>query len=278
VDQWAIRSLDCPDNGLYIAQALSHGTAIALCDGSYKEKFRTAGFALQSNTTSRHHRIIRANATSGHPDDQNPYRSEVAGIFAIVVLVDAIVHIHNITNRSIELGCDCESGLMAIFSHNHNTPNQSHHNLIHEIRNKIAASPIVWKYRHVRVHQDKHVSYHLLDPWSQLNVEMDGLAKAYWNDTHVNVAPFYPKNSYGWSLWIDRRKLSTWDCIGLYNHANSTKILEHWSQHRKRIPANLIHNINWEASEDAIKKLGLNRTLWIPKWLAGFAPVGKAMQ
>jgi hypothetical protein len=276
-DQWAIRSLDCSDNGLCLAQAISDGTAIALCDGSYKENFGTAGFVLQSNTTIRQHRIIGANVTSGHPDEQNPYRSEVAGIFAIVVLVDAIVQIHKLTHGSIELGCDCESGLTAVFSHDYDTPNQPHHDLIHEIRRKIAASPLVWTNRHVRGHQDKHVSYHLLDPWSQLNVEMDGLAKAYWNDTYAEVAPFYPNHSFGWSLWIGHRKLSTWDRTALYNHANSTEILEHWSQRRK-IPAELILSIDWEACEEAIKKLGLNRTLWIPKWLAGFAPVGKVMQ
>ena len=27
-----------------------------------------------------------------------------------------------------------------------------------------------------------------------------------------------------------------------------------------------------------MKQLGLNRSLWIPKWLAGFAPVGKVLQ
>jgi hypothetical protein len=105
---------------------------------------------------------------------------------------------------------------------------------------------------------------------------MDGLAKAYWNDTHVNATLFYPKHSVDWSLWIDGRRLSTWDRTALYNHANSTEILEHWSQHRQ-IPADLILSTDWEASEEAIKKLGLNCTLWIPKWLAGFAPVGKVM-
>jgi hypothetical protein len=53
--------------------------------------------------------------------------------------------------------------------------------------------------------------------------------------------------------------------------------LEHWSN-RRNIPHHLIHSIDWEACEQAIKLLGLNRALWIPKWLAGFAPVGKVQQ
>jgi hypothetical protein len=45
--------------------------------------------------------------------------------------------------------------------------------------------------------------------WGQLNVEMDSLAKAYWNETYDNVQPFYPKANHGWSLWINERKLSS---------------------------------------------------------------------
>jgi hypothetical protein len=56
-----------------------------------------------------------------------------------------------------------------------------------------------------------------------------------------------------------------------------TKILHHWSKHRK-ISQHLITNINWEACQIAIKRLGLNKQVWIPKWIAGFAPVGKVLQ
>jgi hypothetical protein len=40
----------------------------------------------------------------------------------------------------------------------------------------------------------------------------------------------------------------------------------------------LIRSIDWEAGQHAIRQLGLNRSLWIPKWLAGFLPVGKVLQ
>jgi hypothetical protein len=275
-DQWSVRSLDCPSNGAHVAQAIIQGNAVAICDGSYKDKFGTAGFAIQQ-WANRDKRIIGANVTPGHPDDQNPYRSEIGGIFAIVVIVEALVKLYTITHGTIELGCDCESGLTAVFKHTYDTPNQPHHDLIHEIRRKIASSPVTWKFRHVRGHQDKHIPFHLLDRWSQLNVEMDTLAKVYWNETSTTVSPFYPDNSSGWSIWTDERKLSTWDRKELYNHANSHDILAHWSK-RRRIPHQLIRSINWEAGEDAIRRLGLNKSLWIPKWLAGFSPVGKVMQ
>ncbi len=142
-DQWAVRSFDCPE-GATIAQALIQGNAIAICDGSYKDHFGTAGFAIQQGT-QRAQRIIGANVTPGHPDDQNPYRAEIGGIYSIVVVVEAIVQKYHVTTGTIELGCDCASGLTAIFEHEYDTPSQPHHDLIHEIRRKLALSPITWK-------------------------------------------------------------------------------------------------------------------------------------
>jgi hypothetical protein len=114
-DQWAVRSFDCPE-GATIAQALIQGNAIAICDGSYKDHFGTAGFAIQQGT-QRAQRIIGANVTPGHPDNQNPYHAEIGGIFSIVVVVEALVQKYHISTGTIKLGCDCASGLTAIFEH-----------------------------------------------------------------------------------------------------------------------------------------------------------------
>jgi hypothetical protein len=98
----------------------------------------------------------------GHPTKINPYRSELGGILAIVVLADTITSFHDIQSGTIELGCDCESGITAIFKHVYDTPKQPHYHLIHEIGEKLAASKLTWKLCHVSGHQDKHTSYHLL--------------------------------------------------------------------------------------------------------------------
>jgi hypothetical protein len=275
-DQWALRTFHCPNDGSHIAAAILQGTAVAVCDGSYKESFGTAGFVLQRGN-SKDHRILGTNITPGSPDDINPYRAELAGIFAIVVAVEAIVAFHDIQSGSIELGCDCESGITTIFEHTYDKPKQPHYDLIHEIRQKIKASKLTWASRHVSGHQDKHVPVHLLDMWGQLNCEMDGLAKVYWNETHALVTPFFPPSTVGWSLWTNSCKLSSWHRQSLYDHAKSDKILAHWS-HRRQIPPNLIHSIDWDSCKQALKTLGLAKSLWIPKWLAGFAPVGKVLQ
>jgi hypothetical protein len=216
--------------------------------------------------------------TPGHPDNINPYRSELDGILAINIITEAIATFHDINNGIIEIGCDCQSGRIAVFEeHVYDTRKQPYHDIIHEIQRKLADSGLTWKFQHIDGHQDKHISYHLLDVCGQLNVEMDSLAKVYWNDSNPLVLPFYPPSSYGWSIWVGARKLASWDRQSLYNHAQSTPILEHWSKLRN-IPHHLIRSIDWEMCEHAIKLLDLTRSLWIPKWLAGFAPVGKAQQ
>jgi hypothetical protein len=275
-DTWAIAKLHCPRKGANIAAAMIKGTAVAVCDGSYKDLFGTAGYVFQ-HWDSKEERVIGAHVTPGHSSEINPYRSKLGGILALVVVAEAIATFHDVQAGTIELGCDCESGIIAIFEHTYDTPKQPHHDLIHEIRKKLEASRLTWKFRHVRGHQDKHLPYNLLDMWEQMNVEMDSLAKTYWNETSSSTTPFYPLSAHGWSLWVGPRKLSSWYRTSLYNHCQSHDILAHWSN-RRAIPANLIHTIDWDACQDAVKKLGLNRSLWVPKWLAGFAPVGKVLQ
>jgi hypothetical protein len=64
--------------------------------------------------------------------------------------------------------------------------------------------------------------------WGKLNVEMDSLAKAYWNETNSSALPFYMRSTFGWGLWIGERKLSSWDRQSLYdNHAQSSEIMDH---------------------------------------------------
>jgi hypothetical protein len=94
-DKWAIRTLHCPENRSTVAQAIIRGNAIAVCDGSYKDHFGTAVFVLQ-NGNNKTSRILGAHVTPGHPDDINPYGSELGDILAIVIVTEAIATFHDI--------------------------------------------------------------------------------------------------------------------------------------------------------------------------------------
>jgi hypothetical protein len=124
--------IDCPQEGVDIARSIICGNAIAICDGSYKDHFGTAGFVIQT-WDQQLSRIIGASITPGHMDDQNPYRSEIGGIFGIVVVVDALVKKYDMQNGTIEIECNCKSALIAIFEYVYDMPTQPHHDLIHAI-------------------------------------------------------------------------------------------------------------------------------------------------
>jgi hypothetical protein len=101
-DQWAIRSIDCPGTGATIAQTIIQGTTIAICDGSYKYQFGAAGFMIQ-NGFSQELRILGANVTPGHPDEQNLYQSEIGGIAVIVIVAEALTALYEIQSKTVEL-------------------------------------------------------------------------------------------------------------------------------------------------------------------------------
>ena len=142
-DKWTVRSLHCTDKGRHIADAIREGKDIAVCDGSYKEQFGTAGFVIQYGD-SKEAWVTGAHVTPGHADDINPYSSELGGILALVAVAEAIAELYNIKDGSVELGCDCQSGITAIFEHEYDTPKQPHHDIIHETRKKLEYSRITW--------------------------------------------------------------------------------------------------------------------------------------
>jgi hypothetical protein len=131
-DKWAIHTLQYTENGQNIAQALILGTAVAVCDGSYKDQFGTAGFIIQCGDSNKSH-ITGAHVTPGCQEDINPYCSELGGILTIIVITEAITSFRDIHDGTIKIRCDCKSGIRAIFKHIYDTPKQSHHDLIHEI-------------------------------------------------------------------------------------------------------------------------------------------------
>ena len=99
-------------------------------------------------------------------------------------MVHIICEQFQITDGAIEVGCDCESALRHVsgtgpsFEARIKDPD---YDLRSAIRKKLVHSPITWKWRHVEGHQDDN-GIEDLDRWATLNIEMDNLAKVYWNN------------------------------------------------------------------------------------------------
>ena len=89
-------------------------------------------------------------------------------------------------------------------------------------------SPLVWTWRHVKGHQDSHTPLAALDWRSRLNVEMDSLAKAYWNSTYENHETFYDPDPTTWRLLHATRQFSSLDRKLLYELCHGPPLQAYW--------------------------------------------------
>jgi hypothetical protein len=207
-------------------------------DGSFKDIIGTSAFTILNPGNSS---ILGLNITPGHPDDQSAYRSELAGLFAIVQIVNLLCSWANIVHG----GCDGLSALNKAFNSWPLEPADPHFDMLSSLHSMLAESPLQWKTRHIEGHQDDNPQASL-DFWAVQNIKMDNLAKICWME-HSSIAPFqYPITDEGFQVWLGNRKLSSSYSSGFFDHVHSKTILE-WHSSHARFPAGYAHHINWDA-------------------------------
>jgi hypothetical protein len=204
-EKWCLEWLDISDDGLCLATALKEGFAIAVSDGSFKETYGTAAFVLEGESSTG--RIVGTVIAPGNAQTHSPYRSELTGIYATMILVQKLCQYYDISSGQIEFACDGLSALNKAFSHVALIAvEEPSYDLLAAIRHQWLYSKIQWKIRHVAGHQDDDVPIEQLDRWGKLNVEMDARAKAF-----LNIAKQKPRHhlikSAPWSLWYHDKKL-----------------------------------------------------------------------
>jgi hypothetical protein len=151
-----------------VAQAIRDGTAIAISDGSFKEGFGTSALVIEASDSTDN--IIAVNVVPRNLDDQGSYHIELAGIFGQITLVNALCNVHDITQGSIECGCDGARALNKVLNPDSEAKTDgSQFNLLSATRAALKASPIQWKYRHIQGHQDDLINVEL-DRWALLNI------------------------------------------------------------------------------------------------------------
>ncbi len=112
---------------------------------------------------------------------------------------------YNITQGSIEIGCDGKAALVKVFGNNPINLDDPNFDLLSAIQKLKHSSQIHWTFRHIKGHQDDSIPLSSLDRWAKLNIEMDARAK-----DHINIARQKPRQSVigqePWSLWIQGKK------------------------------------------------------------------------
>jgi hypothetical protein len=247
---------------------IQQGSAICVTDGSYKTGYGTAALIIlpQLNAPDG---ITIVNQTPGTDIEQDPYRAELGGIYGCIAYINQLASLHNITEGTITLACDCWSALLNVFFHEYDTPSQAQYDLVHACRILIRNSPITWIAHHVKGHQDDHASYHDLDHWGQLNVDMDTLAKTHWQKVDQDKRAYFSlPPTTEWSLWQHQHRITSWSETGglelIYRQPSQT----YWRK-KQRIPVTDT-DPSWPTTYNAFRATINPNRLWLTKWLTGY--------
>jgi len=273
---WATEACLVEDNGERFAEAIRAGTAIAVSDGSFKDKFGTAACIFQDESGAG--RFVVLNVAPGGPDDQGAYRSELSGLYGIVCTLEQVCIEHSITQGAVTIGCDGEEALLRSVVYKRPVDSTySDFDLISSIRTKIAGLPITVTGHWVEGHQDD-LLHHRLDRWAQLNVWCDALAKRHWArmapvaaDIQWEVEGEMP------SIWLGQIKISRDLKSSLYNWCEGRRARDYWVK-KRRIPEASAPHVDWSVVAQATRGMGgLSQILWKAKHLTGRQPWGANM-
>jgi hypothetical protein len=270
---WCFEFVDVPAVYEDILEDIAHEEVWLVSDGSYQPslKFGTAAWILEGTKSMK--RITGKVITPGQASDQSAYRSELAGILSAILVINKLATHHRL-QFTMTIHCDCLSGLdKASQLHKPAKIRDSNYDLLHAIDHAIKTSPITWRGKYIQGHQDDHCDFQLLDRPSQLNIEVDHIAKDF-----MNIAIELPRAnkvvSHAWSVSHGHNQLlKDWD-NSIYNIVHTPKAKDYWIKKDRITEANFT-SINWLRLGQALEKMPLSRRLFVSKHTSCMCGVGK---
>jgi hypothetical protein len=161
-----------------LVDAIKEGRAIAIRDGSHKNKLGTPSWRIMSDTNEAE-KWAGLHVTPGRNDDQSASRSEIGGIYAMAVAIKLICKFFHISNGPVSFGIDCEAALYYIFDRNKKaTATTNYFDLIMATRKVTDRLPISFSHCHVQAYHD--ISRDEMDIWGRANDDCGTDAKAFW--------------------------------------------------------------------------------------------------
>jgi hypothetical protein len=147
---------------------------MAISDGSYKETFGTATWTIGDPETVSF--VSGKSICPGTACDHDAYRSELSGIFSILMVMKKFCEFRAISEGYITLGCDGKSALEKAFKTGTKLfKDIPSYDLVASILRLRRESTLSWIPRFVKGHQDDTSTD--LDLWAQRNILMDSWAK-----------------------------------------------------------------------------------------------------
>jgi hypothetical protein len=147
-------------------------------DGSFKDSYGTAAWIIKGSGGDNP-------LCPGLENDHSSYRSKLAGIYAIITVVNHLCSYYKIKEGVITLGCDGDSALQKSFSSLLDM-DDTDRDMIAAIHAAVDRLPVKGTKHYIKGHQDKEAK--ALDKWAEIHVAMDSKAKQF-----LKVATVLPR-------------------------------------------------------------------------------------
>jgi len=217
-DNWMIQEVRTPESRQLLAKSIRQGNAIGVSDGSYcphAQKGSSAG-VIQCLTTGQ--RLLVVNLVPGHARNQSSHCSELAGILAIMKLLQMLHEEHDLTNGSFTFGLDNKEARLAVMGQEGPKVSKVDYDMIIDIRKRKDTIPIAFDSKWKEGHQDDtNKDYSTMDIWTLLNIEMDIHTGECYQLHKEEECPNIAMANESLTVWIDDEKLSCFDKQMLYN-------------------------------------------------------------
>ena len=282
---WMVRQTYQPKEHInHLVRALRENKkVIAVSDGSFHPDLQHGTAAWVIRTEDDNRIITGNNLVPGDRAAHCSHRSELSGLIGTIHHLNTICTQHNITQGSVELGCDGEDAYRTATRYMYTSSSKhSHHDLTSKLHTLIKESPITWTFRHVKGHQDKIKELDTLDIWEQMNVKADELAKAFLWETIENGEfllhiPDLPNSMPTLSVTVnnERKDVHSKTVRTLKNIIATARSTRYWVKHGRPI-----HDVrvDMEALQHATKNTPTWNKRWLSKWQSGICGVGKHLQ
>ena len=282
-EQWAVREVTTTIKINEIVEDIANGTAVAVSDGSYKDNGGTAAWIIESKDGAQ--RMQGVVNVPGMVLDQSSYRSELAGIYGSVMVVEVIKEVIGLKKGGILIGCDGKSALEQSISVEENlcTCSQQHFDLISGIQGYIKDSCLKYTSQYIKGHQDRANDYQDLDRLAILNVQADALAKEYWEKRYGQKGniPLYTRYSVPkgiWEITLVGQRISKELMEYLRENIKAEEAYDYWVEHKKRLSKNGFLDVDWNANKKAMKSVKNSRRQWVTKFESGICGTGRMMK
>ena len=261
----------------YAGHYYREGGCVAVSDGSALEgKAGTAAWCLSSGMLME---LISAGFRVPGPSfSQCSYRSELAGIHAIMKVVHRVTRFFYIQEGTIEVGTDSLSVIDRLFGSLQPACLADHsYDLLAECQKMMAEIPqITWKWRHIPGHQDRKNQHIPMDIWAERNILMDARATIVYEAIPEENKPIFLATAIQ-PLLINGVPI----VANFQDHVRKATvgkgILDYW-KHRGKVGQGTSDDIAWKSFDLARESLPTKRQHWLVKQYSDTCAVGKVMK